>query len=373
MFLSELELKNYRNYQTLHINFSPRVNIFFGQNAQGKTNILEAAGILSLGRSFRTKKDVELIRWEQEFCFVKGIFTEDPEIELIEIGIGNNQKKIKINRQEKKNNELFGLIPVVIFSPEDLQLIKGGPQNRRDFIDLYLAQVEPNYRNVYYNFQRILQQRNRFLKDRYHEKTELEVWNNQLVEHGTKVICYRAELIEKVKPYIKNAHLNISNENEIIDLEYLSVKGLPVKDQTEAQLKELFYDELHALRRMEIDRKMTLVGPQRDDLRLTIGNAKSQNQVELRNFGSQGQQRTAALALKLGLVEIITEIRGKTPLLLLDDVMSEFDDTRKKALLKMLLSSSQTFLTSTSKQDFPIEDLQTLFFEVNRGEVLNAS
>lgn len=363
MYLAEMELRNFRNYQALRLNFSPRINIFIGKNAQGKTNILEAAAMFGLGRSFRAKKDIEVIKWNQEFSFLRGRFKEDLLIDQIEIGIGQTQKKVKINRLEKKNNDLFGEIPVIVFSPDDLQIIKGAPQFRRDFIDLYLAQIEPNYRYIYYNYLKVLQQRNRFLKERYPDRDELEAWNTQLVEKGIKIISFRASLIEKIKPYIEQTHYEVSGKNERLGLEYLTING-PVGRKTEQQLAEEFLRELKSLRPLELERKITLVGPQRDDLRLTLD-----TEIELRTFGSQGQQRTAALALKLGLITLITEMRGKAPLLLLDDVMSEFDGDRKRFLLKMLFSATQTFLTSTSRDDFPVEKLETNFFQVEGGEV----
>lgn len=363
MYLDQLELRNFRNYQELKLKFSERINIFIGENAQGKTNLLEAIALLCLGKPIRTKKDNELIKWETDHCFCRGQFQESENFTLIEIGIGLKEKRIKIDGQVVKNNSVFGQIPVVIFSPDDLQLVKGGPQQRRDFIDIYLAQIEPKYRFVYYNFYKVLQHRNRLLKQDFVDREELEAWNDQLIEKGSKVIRYRNSLINSVKPYIKAAQQIISGDKEILNMDYLCFNDQILSDD-EAEIKSKFQDELGKVKEYELQRGMTLVGPHRDDLRLTIN-----HQIELRSFGSQGQQRTAALALKLGLVEKIKEARGMHPLILLDDVMSEFDDHRKQHLLQLLISSSQTFLTSTSKQDFPLQDQRTNFFIINQGEV----
>ena len=363
MFLNQLELKNFRNYQQLKLELSENINIFIGKNAQGKTNLLEAIALLCLGKPVRTKKEHELIKWGTGHCFCRGQFQESENSRLVEIGIGLKEKRIKVDGQVVKNNSVFGKIPVVIFSPDDLQIVKGAPQQRRDFIDVYLAQIEPKYRYVYYNFYKVLQQRNRLLKKDFVDQAELETWNEQLIEKGSKVIKYRNSLINSVKPYITEAQQVISGDKEVLNLEYISLNA-PVLIDDENEIRKKFQEELWNIRDYELLRRLTLVGPHRDELRLTIN-----YQIELKNFGSQGQQRTAALALKLGLVEKIKEARGVYPLILLDDVMSEFDDHRKQHLLQLLISSSQTFITSTSKQDFSLEGRQTNFFTVNQGEV----
>lgn len=372
MFLKEIRLKNFRNYINTNLDFSPNINIIYGKNAQGKTNILESIALLCLGRSFRTNKDSELINWNAESCYLRGVIDHSIEENFIEdqieIGIGHKQKKIKLNNQEQKPQEIYGKAPVVIFSPDDLQLIKGGPQFRRDFIDLYLAQIEPNYRQIFYDYYKVLQQRNRFLKERYIDLNELEVWNEQLVVKGVKVIKYRAHLINRIEPFIVNAHSNISNNKEVIKIDYISLKGINIKNETEADLTQIFHQELKDSYKLELERKITLIGPQRDDLRIMINNT-----FDLKTYGSQGQQRTAALSLKLGLVDIITQSRNKVPLLLLDDVMSEFDNSRKQSLLNLLISSAQTFMTSTSKEDFPVDDSNSSFFLIDKGEVKDVS
>jgi DNA replication and repair protein RecF len=362
MFLNNLAIQHFRNYESLQIDFSPRVNIFFGQNAQGKTNLLEAISLLSFGKSFRTKKEEELIQWGNEACYLNGKFIDAEYPLQIELGISDKEKRLKLDGQIVKNSEFFGKIPLITFAPDDLQLVKGGPQFRRDFLDLYVALIEPKYRFIYYNYYKVFQQRNRLLKEGIRDFKEMEAWDEQLIEKGSKVIKYRLEFIQSVKNYIAEAQHAISGTLEKINLEYIGFKEIILNDYNEDQIKERFRNELRAVKSVEIERRITLVGPNRDDLRLTIDGG-----VELRTFGSQGQQRTAALALKLGLLEKIKEVRGQYPLLLLDDVMSEFDDQRKQQLLKVLLTSAQTFMTSTSKRDFPVADEVTFFYEVAQG------
>ncbi len=366
MFLTSLELNRFRNYNDLTIEFSPQVNIFFGQNAQGKTNLLEAIAMLSLGKSFRTKKDDEVIQWGSETCFLKGMFVGEQTPETIEIGIGRAEKRYRLNHQSVKRNDILGQVPVVIFSPDDLQLIKGGPSNRRDFLDLYLAQIEPKYRFVYYNYSKVLQQRNRLLKEREVNLTELEVWNEQLVEKGAKVIKYRLLFIETTIPYIIQAQQQISNSRETLTFEYIGFRNQVLTNMSEEDIKKLLQEALITVRHSEIERRVTLIGPQLDDLRISF-----ESGLELRIFGSQGQQRTATLALKMGLINKIKETRDEYPILLLDDVMSEFDDGRKRALIENLINSVQTFITSTSRNDFArfayISDFRTCFYEIERG------
>ncbi|HBE77218.1 MAG TPA: DNA replication/repair protein RecF [Firmicutes bacterium] len=362
MYINYLELQSFRNYHSLKTTFSAQVNIFYGQNAQGKTNLLEAIALLSYGRSFRTKKEEELIQWGKDACYLQAKFELEEYPFQVEIGISPKEKRLKLDGQPAKNSEIFGKIPIITFAPDDLQLIKGGPQFRRDFIDLYLALIEPKYRFIYYNYYKVLQQRNRLLKAGVHNPNELEVWNEQLIEKGSKVIKYRLQFIEDVKSFIADAQYQISGTHELLTLEYLGFKGSVLKGMPEEEIQIRFREELQQVKNNELERGITLIGPNRDDLRLTIGDA-----IDLRIYGSQGQQRTAALALKLGLIDKIKNIRGQYPILLLDDVMSEFDDQRKQQLLKVLLASAQTFLTSTSKSDFPIINEEAYFYEVAEG------
>lgn len=364
MFLKNMELERFRNYEEEKIEVSPGMNILYGQNAQGKTNLIEAIAMFSLGKSFRAKKDEEVIQWNCETSFIKGVFNGESNSTVIEIGIGQKERRYKINGQIVKRSDIFGKVPVVIFTPDDLQMIKGAPSYRRDFLDLYLAQVEPKYRFIYYNYTKILQQRNRLLKEHYIDLQELEAWNEQLINTGANVIKYRLFLIESILPYIVEIQRQISSEKEELNVQYIGFKNQVLNQFKEDEIKNLLKEAIASVRHTELERKVTLVGPQLDDLRITIA-----RNVELRVFGSQGQQRTASLAMKLGLIQKIKDIRGEYPILLLDDVMSEFDDNRKKALLTNLINTVQTFMTATSLKDFPGCSSQAIFFEIERGMV----
>ena len=365
MILKNMELERFRNYDKAQLQFSPGMNIFFGRNAQGKTNLLEAIAMFSLGKSFRAKKEDEIIQWNQENSYIRGYFSGEINPAVIEIGIGTKEKRYKMNGRIVKRTDIFGQVPVVIFTPDDLQLIKGSPSHRRDFMDLYLAQIEPKYRLIYYNYTKVLKQRNRLLKEHHIDHHELDVWNEQLVEKGAKVIKYRLFLIESILPYIVQLQRKLSSDSEELKVEYLGFKNQVLNQWNEAEIQNLIQKVIPSVRHLEMERRVTLVGPQLDDLRITLA-----NDVELRIFGSQGQQRTAALVLKLGMIEKIKDIRGEYPVLLYD-VMSEFDDSRKQALLNGLFNSVQTFVTATSRKDFKEYSQETVFFEIERGTVKN--
>lgn len=366
MYIKNVELERFRNYDQTELEFSPGMNIFYGRNAQGKTNLLEAIAMLSLGKSFRAKKEEEVIQWNSENSFIRGNFCGEINSTLIEIGIGQKEKRYKLDGRIVKRNDIFGQVPIVIFAPDDLQLIKGSPSYRRDFMDLYLAQIEPKYRLILYNYTKVLKQRNRLLKEHYIDHHELEVWNEQLVEKGAKVIKYRLLLIKNILPYIVQIQRKISSDSEELNVEYLGFKNQVLNHWNEDEIRNLIQEAIITVRSLEMERRVTLVGPQLDDLRITLTSG-----AELRIFGSQGQQRTATLAMKMGVIEKIKDIRGEYPVLLLDDVMSEFDDSRKQALLNGLINNVQTFVTATSRKDFPEISKETVLFEIEKGIVKN--
>lgn len=366
MVLQEISGKNFRNYNYFKINCSPRLNILTGRNAQGKTNLLEAISVLTLGHSFKTRKEAELIKWNAENYYLKGVFQKNENYSQVEVGSGIHEKKIKINGNQVNNKILFSHIPVVIFSPDDLQIIKGSPQLRRNFIDLYLAQLNTQYRYDYYNYLKVLKHRNRLLKLKSDNSQEMEIWTEQLIEKGVALIRARVLLLESIKNNVTNIQAKISDQKEEIQIEYLSLQNKPVRIIDKEYLSRQFREEISKKHSLEKQRGISLVGPHRDDMRLNLS-----QQDDLRYFGSQGQQRTAILSLKIGLIEKIKEIRGLFPILLLDDVMSEFDDYRRQFLLELLIPSTQTFLTATSRKDFPNNNLESNFFYVEKGMIKN--
>ncbi|HBR28175.1 MAG TPA: DNA replication/repair protein RecF [Firmicutes bacterium] len=343
--LEKIKICNFRNYSPSEVELSPRLNILCGKNGQGKTNFLEAIAFLTLGRSFRTRRDEDLIKAGEKEFYLKGKFRSSEEDLILEVGNDLSRVVVKVNGLPyKSKRELFGRVRTVIFTPDDLQIIKGGPEKRREFLDLYLAQAYPDYRQIYLRFYRALYQRNALLKklrEGRRDLNELEVWTNRMVEEGSRVVLYRRQTMEEIGASLNHYHQLMSNEQETLHCLYKGSGSLPdTLDLTAIQ--EGFWRSL--LRRSDDERRRgyTLVGPHRDDLQIQMN-----QRWELRVYGSQGQQRTAALALKLAMVDLIEKTQGKAPLLLLDDVFSEFDSDRKQELLRLLTVGTQTVISTT--------------------------
>lgn len=348
MVIESIELKNFRNYEMLDMEFDKGTNILYGDNAQGKTNILEAVYVSGTSKSHRSSKDKEMIRFGMEECHIKTILLKKGIPYRIDIHLKKNRPKgIAVNGVPiKKASELFGIANLVAFSPEDLGIIKHGPQERRRFIDLELCQLDKLYVYNLVNYNKALNQRNQLLKDlslRPELIDTLDIWDIQLEEYGKKLIKRREEFIASLDEIVSELHGSISGEREELHICYEPV----------CQAEEL---GAALLRSRERDRKlkMTNVGPHRDDISFCVhGN-------DLRRFGSQGQQRTAALALKLAEIELVKKITGDTPVLLLDDVLSELDSKRQNQLLNHI-HEIQAVITCTGLDEF-IENR----FEINR-------
>lgn len=369
MHQERIAVKNFRNYKIARVELSPQVNVFYGKNAQGKTNFLEAVSYLVLGRSFRTYRDEELIREGEESFFLKGEFSAlngDDSFLTIEIGRSNRQFLARINGVKyNKKKDLFGRVKIVIFSPDDLQLIKGGPVYRREYLDLYLAQAYPAYREAVGKFFRILKQRNKLLKEIQEERKDdhlLDSWTQEFITCSSRVIFYRLRGLKEIGPWIKEYHRRIAGAGEELECSYQGcVSDIEMEQPA---IEEKLSRCLERKKMAEIRRGMTLVGPHRDDLILSL-----RDKGDLRTYGSQGQQRTAALALKLAMVDLLTKAEGTSPLLLLDDVFSEFDDHRKKELLKVLASRTQTLITTTKPQSMEELSDEIKFFHVEDGMI----
>ncbi|NLW55970.1 MAG: DNA replication/repair protein RecF [Firmicutes bacterium] len=367
MYLEKIKLRNFRNYCSAEVVLSPRINILYGNNGQGKTNFLEAVSFLTLGSSFRTKRDEELPKHEENGFYLKGEFLDHEESLILEVGTDHNRILVKINGVVyKSKRSLFGRVRTVIFTPEDLQIIKGGPEKRREYLDLYLAQIYPDYRRHYRNFYRALFQRNSLLK-RFREGVrdfrELEIWTERMVAEGSQVIALRLKALKEINPWVNRYHQLMSQEKETLSIYYKlageSVPLLPV-----SAIQEKLETALQNRKNEEITRGYTLVGPHRDDLILLLN-----QEWEMRVYGSQGQQRTAALAMKLGMVDLIKRIHGVPPILLLDDVFSEFDNERKKELLRVLTESTQTIISTAEEHDFSNFKSELKSFRVENGVI----
>lgn len=344
MKVETLSIKNYRNYKNLDIKFHPFLNILVGDNAQGKTNILESIYYAGIGKSHRTNKDSELIKWQANSFYVDLNYNSRNYNSNIEIYYDiENKKKIKINGvQKKKISELIGNLNVVIFSPEDLVLVKGSPAIRRKFIDIEISQVSPNYYRYLQQYNKIVMQRNNLLKEINNKisNEELDIWDQQLVEVGTKIILKRMEVLKKLIPLARLMHRKITDGIEELEIKYVST--FLINAQNEEEVKKGFINKLAENRNIEKYKKMTITGPHRDDLEFFV------NEINMKNFGSQGQQRTTALAMKLAELEYMKSETGEYPVLLLDDVMSELDKRRRFFLLKTIQNKIQTIITTTN-------------------------
>ena len=337
MFIKRLQMLNYRNYNALDIELCPNVNVFMGDNAQGKTNILEAIYYCAFAKSHRTSKDKELINWNGEHAFISVDVGRERLDKRIDISILKDGKKsIRINKIKiKKIGELFGNFNVVMFSPEDLRIIKDSPGVRRKFIDMELCQLNPKY---YYNlvqYNKVLNERNILLRNRNTSSEMLEIYDMQLVEFGYNIIRERIKYIESLNKYAEKIHSDITSGKEKINFKYIST----IKDLE--NIKENFYTLLKKNRSKDCDRGITSIGPHRDDLTFYINDMNA-------SFGSQGQQRSLILSLKMAEIALIKKVTGEFPILLLDDVMSELDNHRQLKLLESIDEEVQTFMTTTS-------------------------
>ena len=339
MIVESLSLKNYRNYENLNLNFSNGTNIFYGNNAQGKTNILEAVYMSGTTKSHRTNKDLELIRFSEEESHISTIVRKNGISHKIDIHLKNNKSKgVAIDGIPiKKASELFGMINFVFFSPEDLNIIKNGPSEKRRFMDIELCQLNKVYLSNLANYNKIVIQRNRLLKDLYFRKDledTLDIWDFQLYEYGQKIIEMREAFVERLNQIIFNIHHSLSGGKENLKIVYL--KNCE---------KENLLEQLKINREKDLKLKTTTVGPHRDDLGFYFDG------MDVRKFGSQGQQRFAALSLKLSEIELVKSTTGDTPILLLDDVLSELDKNRQNYLLNHI-HDIQAMITCTGLDEF---------------------
>ena len=354
MWIKNIKIKNFRNYDQEEINLEKNINIFYGKNAQGKTNIIEAIFLCSLGKSFRAKKDKEMIKLDEDSCSVEVEYEKSDREGKIKIEIGN-KKNIYLNGIKiKKLSELLGNLNIVIFTPDDINILKGGPQNRRRFLDIMISQLRPNYMHILNLYLKTIEQRNKYLrqiKEEHKDENLLEIWDEKLAEYAVKIYEYRKEFIEKIIKKINIIHKNITNGEEQIELEYI----------TECDNKEKYLQLLKERRKLDIIKGFTTKGIHRDDFVIYI------NKKEIKIFGSQGQNRTAMLSLKLAELQVIYDEIGEYPILLLDDFMSELDRTRRKNFLENI-EGTQVIITGTEKLD--IENLKYLEYNVSNGKVL---
>ncbi len=362
MVIKSLKLKNYRNYDLEQLNFDPDTNILYGDNAQGKTNILEALYLSGTTKSHRGTKDRDLIRFGYDESHIETVVEKNGVNFQIDMHLKKNSPKgIAIDKIPiRKASELFGIVYFVFFSPEDLNIIKEGPAGRRRFIDLELSQLDKIYLNNLSNYNRIINQRNSLLKDIYGQKNLLEtldIWDMQLAAYGKKILDRRKKFIEQVNKIISDIHYKLTGNKEHISISYEESNGNMTLEQC-----------LKKYRERDLRMKSTTVGPHRDDICFTTDKG-----IDVRRFGSQGQQRTAALALKMSEIELVKQVTGDTPVLLLDDVLSELDKHRQNYLLDSI-HDIQAIITCTGLDEFVSHRFSiNKIFHIKNGHAVNAN
>ena len=339
MIIKSLELSNFRNYNSLNMEFDSGTNILYGDNAQGKTNILEAIFVSATTKSHKGSKDKEIIKFDEEESHIRSMIERHDLEYRVDMHLRKYKSKgIAINGQKiKKASELIGLLNVVFFSPEDLSIIKDGPSERRRFIDMELCQLDKSYLYNLNQYNKILNNRNKLLKDIIFNpalKDTLDIWDEQLVQFGTQIIKRRAFFIEELNGIIYDIHRKLSGGREELFIAY--------EPDIDA---EIFAAKVRINRERDLKLSQTTSGPHKDDCIFKIGDC------DIRKYGSQGQQRTAALSLKLSEIELVKRVTKDTPVLLLDDVLSELDSNRQNHLLNSI-GDIQTIITCTGLDDF---------------------
>ncbi|NLI88910.1 MAG: DNA replication/repair protein RecF [Epulopiscium sp.] len=356
MYIGELSLQNFRNYNYLNLVLHPGINVFVGDNAQGKTNILEAIYLCATARSHRTNKEREVIKWDQDDAHIKMKIQKKYVEDTIDFHIDNRGKGVAVNRIPiKRLGDLLGVLNVVMFSPEDLKMVKRSPGERRRFIDIELSQLDRVYYDALGKFHKVLKQRNNLLKkfDNINDASNvLEVWDLQMIEYGSIVINKRQDFINELQEIAQEIHYNISGGKEKLEIVY----------EPSVTTKQ-YQERLTANHQKDIFRRSTSIGPHRDDMAFLI------NDMDVRTYGSQGQQRTVVLSIKLAQLRMIQGILGEQPVLLLDDVLSELDYHRQQFLFTHT-KDIQTLITCTGIEE-GVWNKQNIgkLFKVNKGVV----
>lgn len=362
MYFKEIEIRNFRNYEYCKESFHPSINIFIGENGQGKTSLAEALYIMCLGRSFRTQKDREMIRFGEDTSVVRTTVFKNERNVRTEIILNRNEKKtVKINGVRKKRADLAGHILVVEFSPDDLKILKEEPDKRRRFLNREISKLYPGYYEDLAIYTKILLQRNTLLKEGNTDPSLLSVWNAELIKYGVKLIMRRDSFIRRLNEISSRIHREITEGKEELSIGYDA--NVPFDEDPET-IEKSFQEKMEAARDTDLLRGITSCGPHRDDLKVTI------NGIDVRRYGSQGQQRTAAIAIKLAEIQLMEEESGEKPVLILDDALSELDKSRQRYLIEAL-TGTQIFLTAASVSREILEHFpDKKIFEISDGKIL---
>lgn len=369
MKLTNLQLQNFRNYESVQLEFTDGVHVFIGENAQGKTNLMESIYALAMTKSHRTTNDKELIGWNKEFATIKGTVEKTTTKTNLELQFSKKGKIAKVNYLEQKRlSSYLGNLNVILFAPENLTLVKGSPQNRRKFVDMELGQMSSLYLYDLVEYNRVLKQRNTYLKQLAIKKKQpdeyLDVLSEMLSELASKIVFHRLDFMKQLEALAIPIHDQLSLGREKFSVLYQAT--IPLEDGlTPSQMKEIYMNQFKKNQTREADQATTLIGPHRDDLIFYL------NEVPVQTYGSQGQQRSTVLSLKLAEIELMKLSTGEYPLLLLDDVLSELDDDRQTHLIKAIENKVQTFITTTSldgiKQQFINEPV---VIPIEKGTIL---
>jgi len=349
MWINKIKINNFRNYVQQEIKLEENINIFYGENAQGKTNIIEAIFLSSMGKSFRAKKDKEMINLNSQKSEIEIEYQKSDRDGKIKIELGNKKNIYMNGIKIKKLSELLGNVNIVIFTPDDIHILKGGPQNRRKFLDIMISQLKPNYMYHLNLYLKTIEQRNNYLRQIREERKDenlLEIWDEKLAEHANIIYQYREKYINKIKEKIKKIHNEITNHKEDIEIEYLS----------ECKTKEEYLKLLKERRKLDIIKGFTTKGIHRDDFEIFL------NDILVNVYGSQGQHRTAILSLKISELQVINDEIGENPILLLDDFMSELDKERRRNFLEDI-KETQVVITCTDELELKNENKRLFFVE----------
>lgn len=396
MQVKEVSLTNYRNYNQVEVQLTPGKNILIGDNAQGKSNFLEAIEVSSRGTSSRTSEDAELIAWKQSQMQLKVIFERGGYDESIEISLSKQnrlEKRVQINGVKPQSTKaLFGKLVSVTFSTQDLSMLRDGPKFRRDWIDTILLSLNPTYQDMLSSYQKVVTQRNKLLKTMFEkgrvnvsDQDQLLVWDKQLAHYGATIVKSRMRLLKELLPLAENYQSHLSNKKEQLGVDYVfksptdrenqeeeleSQAQMPIQsfdELSEAEIAKTIMTLLRKMRGEEIARKQTLLGPHRDDISFSLNDASALA------FASQGQQRSLVLALKLAELDLISDKLNETPILLLDDVLAELDVDRQGLLISALNKPIQTIITTTHLSKFePVWLNGANIFSVTAGQVMKA-
>jgi DNA replication and repair protein RecF len=371
MYLKNIHLRQFRNYQEQKVEFTAAKTILVGNNAQGKSNLLEAVELLATLRSHRMARDRDLVKEGEDVAQIHATLERETGISDLTLTLRRNgRRSVALNSESlRRHMDFLGVLNAVQFSSLDLELVRGGPEGRRNWLDTLLIQLEPVYAHILQQYNHVLRQRNAYLKKNQDsastQQSELAVWDAQLATTGTRVIRRRDRAIQRLAPIAAAWHANISGSTEVLEIKY--APSVPLVQNQPEEVQQAFLTKIQQRAVAELYRGTTLVGPHRDEVELTI------NQTPARQYGSQGQQRTLVLALKLAELQLIEEVVKEPPLLLLDDVLAELDPSRQNQLLDTIQDRFQTLITTTHLSSFDSQWLnssQILF--VKAGEIISS-